>query len=317
MLRLIFQNIEQSFGPSLSPVSWLFYCGGLTLLGVVVLVPVWRVWMEYQIMRLGMERHWVMTCGRCGTRTIVSGRVCGQCEEDLGIPWIVRFWTASLGSWQGIIPRQARWGGHLLGSAVFLLLSVWVVAGTGALAPQGTLHRLFLGLGLVALAVFGWVGGRALRIGKHGALARVGDAFMALAAIGAMAVALFLADAARPSQEIPLARFETFANAAQIGARVLQLADREVGFEYLQLDQEHFGYHRVVPLGFSGSDRLPVEGSALTRWLVSHLRSHAASYTARGFTVRIRTERLRTEPGQAYEVVERAGQVIIRRVAAR
>src|SRR5207247_2525494 len=188
MLRLIFQNIEQSFGPSLSPVSWLFYCGGLTLLGVVVLVPIWRVWMEYQIMRLGMERHWLMACGPCGTRTLVSGRVCGQCEEDLGIPWIVRFWTASLGSWQGIIPRQVRWGGHLLGSAVFLLLSVWVVAGTGALAPQGTLHRLFLGLGLVALAVFGWVGGRALRIGKHGALARVGDAFMALAAVGAQAV---------------------------------------------------------------------------------------------------------------------------------
>jgi hypothetical protein len=317
MLRLIFQNIEQSFGPSFSPVSWLFYCGGLTLLGVVVVVPIWRVWMEYQIMRTGMERHWVMTCGRCGTRTIVSGRVCGQCEEDLGIPWIVRFWTISMGSREGTIPRQVRWGGHLLGSAAFLLLSIWVVAGIGALAPQGALHRLFLGLALVALAVFGWVGGRALRIGKHGILPRVGDAFMALGAIGAMAVALFLADAARPSQEIPLARFETFTNAVQVGPRVLQLSDGEIGFEYLQLNEEHFGYHRIVPLGFSGSDHLPVERSTLTRWLVSHLRAHAAGYTARGFTVRIRTERLRIEPGQSYEVVERAGQVLIRRVTNR
>jgi hypothetical protein len=317
MLRLIFQNIEQSFGPSLSPASWLFYCGGLTLLAVVVVVPIWRVWMEYQIMRTGMERHWVMTCGRCGTRTIVSSRVCGQCEEDLGIPWIVRFWTISMGSREGTIPRQVRWGGHLLGSAAFLLLSIWVVAGIGALAPQGALHRLFLGLALVALAVFGWVGGRALRIGKHGILPRVGDAFMALGAIGAMAVALFLADAARPSQEIPLARFETFTNAVQVGPRVLQLSDGEIGFEYLQLNEEHFGYHRIVPLGFSGSDRLPVERSTLTRWLVSHLRAHAAGYTARGFTVRIRTERLRIEPGQSYEVVERAGQVLIRRVTNR
>jgi hypothetical protein len=317
MLRLIFQNIEQSFGPSLSPASWLVYCVGLTLLGVVVLVPIWRVWMEYQIMRTGMERHWVMTCGRCGTQTIVSGRVCGQCEEDLGIPWLVRFWTIPMGSREGMIPRQVRWAGHLLGSVVFLLLSAWVVAGTEALAPQGALHRLFLGLALVALAVFGWVGGRALRIGKHGALARVGDALMGLAAIGAMAVALFLADAARPSKEIPLARFETFANAVQVGPRVLQLSDGEIGFEYLELDQKHFGYHRIVPLGFSGSDRLPVERSTLARWLVSHLRAHAAGYTARGFTVRIRTERLRIEPGHSYEVVERAGQVLIRRVTNR
>ncbi|MGH7167007.1 MAG: hypothetical protein ACREII_00595, partial [Nitrospiraceae bacterium] len=249
--------------------------------------------------------------------TIVSDRVCGQCEEDLGIPWIVRLWTAYTGSREGTIPRQVRWAGHLLGSAFFLLLSVWVVAGTGALGAQGTLHRLFLGLALVGLAVFGWVGGRALRIGNHGILARIGDAFMALTAIGAMAVALFLADAARPSQDIALARFETFANAAQIGPHVLQLSDGEIGFEYLELDQEHFGYHRIVPLGFSGSQRLPIQRSALTRWLVSHLRTHAAGYTARGFTVRVRTERLRIEPGQSYEVVERAGQVLIRRVTSR
>ncbi len=317
MLRLLFQNIEQSFGSSLSPVSLLVYCGGLTLLGVVVLVPVWRVWMEYATARIGMERHWVMTCGRCGTRTIVSGRLCGQCEEDLGIPWIVRLWTASTSSHGWTIPPHVRWAGHLLGSAVFLLLSVWVVAGIGALAPQGALHRLFLGLAIVGWAVFGWVGGRAVRIGKHGVLARARDALMALAAVGAMAVALFLADAARPSQDIALARFETFANAAQIGPRVLQLSEGEIGFEYLQLDQEHFGYHRIVPLGFYGGQRLPVERSALKRWLVSHLRAHAASYTARGFTVRIRTERLRIEPGQSYEVVERAGQVLIRRVTNR
>jgi len=317
MLRLIFQNIEQSFGASLAAFSWLLYCGGLVLVAVVVLAPVWRVWMESTISRLGMERHWVMTCGRCGTKTIVSSRVCGQCEEDLGIPWIVRLWTASTSGHNWTIPRYVRWAFHLLGSAVFLLLSVWVVVGAGALAPQGALHRLFVGLGLVGWGVFGWVGGRALRIGNQTVLARAGDALVALAAIGATAVALFLADAARPVQERPLARFETFANAAQIGTRTLQLPDGEIGFEYLQLDQEHSGYHRIVPLGFSGSQRLPVERSVLARWLVSHLRAHAAGYSSRGLTVRVRTERLRIEPGQSYEVVERAGQVLIRRAAFR
>src|SRR2546422_2549608 len=44
MLRLLFQNLEQTLGPGLSQVSLFFYFGGLTLLVFVVLVPVWRVW---------------------------------------------------------------------------------------------------------------------------------------------------------------------------------------------------------------------------------------------------------------------------------
>src|SRR2546426_10850026 len=42
MLRLLFQNLEQTLGPALSQVSLFFYFGGLTLLVFVVLVPVWR-----------------------------------------------------------------------------------------------------------------------------------------------------------------------------------------------------------------------------------------------------------------------------------
>jgi len=87
--------------------------------------------------------------------------------------------------------RRLKWGVHLLGSVAFLLLSVWIVTATGSLAPQGALHRLFLGLAFAALAVFGWLGGRALGIRRHGLLARAGDAVIALAAIGAMASLCF------------------------------------------------------------------------------------------------------------------------------
>lgn len=317
MLRLLFQNLEQTLGPSLSQVSLLVYCGGLTLLLVVILVPVWRVWMEYLTTRTGMERHWVMTCGRCGTRTTVTGRTCSHCEEDLGIPWTVRLWTASTRSGEGTSARRLRWGIHLFGSAAFLLLSIWVVTATGALAPQGALHRLFLGFAILALAVAGWLGGRVLRIGGQGVLARAGDAVMALAAIGVMAIALFLADAASSPKEIPLARFDTIANAARIGDRVLLLSEGEVGFEYLQLDQEHLGYHRIVSLAFTGGGRVPVQCGILSQWVTGHLRQHAAGYTARGFTVRVRNDRLRITPGKSYEVVEREGQVLIRNAGSR
>ena len=55
----------------------------------------------------------------------------------------------------------------------------------------------------------------------------------------------------------------------------------------------------------------------MKQWVISHLRKHAAGYTARGLTVRLRTDRLRITPGQSYEVVEREGQVLMRNVADR
>ena len=317
MLRLLFQSIEQSLGQSLSQISLLFYCGGLTLLVFVILVPVWRIRMQYLTTRTGMEQRWVMTCGHCGRQTLVSGRKCGTCGNDLGIPGMVRLWTAFTRKSEGAFVRRLKWGVHLLGSVAFLLLSVWIVTATGSLAPQGALHRLFLGLAFVALAVFGWLGGRALGIKRHGMLARAGDAMIALAAIGAMAVALFLADSARPQREISLARFDTSANAARIGEQVLLLPEGEIGVEYLQLDQENLGYHRIIPLALSGRERIAFQRNALKQWVISHLRKHATGLTARGLTVRLRTDRLRITPGQSYEVVEREGQVLMRNAANR
>jgi len=317
MLRLLFQNIEQSLGPSLVQVSSLLYWGGLALLLLVALAPVWRVWMESLTVRTGMEQRWLMTCPNCKKRTIVTGHRCGICKEVLGIPMVVRLWTLFTRRGKGPLIRQLRWVSHLLGSLVFLLLSVWIVTATGVLAPQGALHRLFLGLALVALAVAGWSGGRALRIGHQGLLTRVGDAAMALAAIGVMAVMLFLADAARPIEEIVLARFETIDNAARIGERVLPLPQGEIGFDYLQLDQEALGYHRVIALGFSASERVPFHRNLLKQRITTHLRKHAAGYTARGLTVRVRTDRLQITPGQSFEVVEREGHVLMRSAGSR
>src|SRR2546427_8329395 len=57
MLRLLFQNLEQTLGPALSQLSLFFYFGGLTLLVFVVLVPVWRGWVWAFEARSGAEHR--------------------------------------------------------------------------------------------------------------------------------------------------------------------------------------------------------------------------------------------------------------------
>lgn len=153
-----------------------------------------------------------------------------------------------------------------------------------------------------------------LRLDSRGMLSRVGDALMALAAIGAMAMALFLADAARPISETQLARFTTFQGVARIGEQLIPLAQGEVGFEYLQLDHELLGYHRVISVGFSSGERVLLPRNAIAKGIVNHLRQQAVGYTNRGLTVRLRTERILVSPGQSYEVIQREGQVLIRRI---
>src|SRR2546425_9479887 len=74
MLRLLFQNLEQTLGPALSQVSLFFYFGGLTLLVFVVLVPVWRGWVEGGGAGVGGGRGWGGSCPKCGGIKNVAGR---------------------------------------------------------------------------------------------------------------------------------------------------------------------------------------------------------------------------------------------------
>jgi hypothetical protein len=313
MLRLLFQSLEQSLGPALAPIALVIYWSGLMLLALVVLVPMYRLRMYYKTARLGMVQQWVVSCQNCDKLTLVSGRYCGFCDHDLNIPWTVRAWTSSSGWIESKAARLFMWISHGLGIVSFVALSAWLVSSSGALAPQGELHRFFVGLGLLAWAAVGRFGGRTIRIGRRGILARVGDALTALAAVGVLAMALFLADAARPTPVQILATFDTAGGKAQIGDQVLALSEGEIGFEYLQLDHELLGYHRIIPLAFKGNDRLPLPKHGMEQLVISHLRKYAGGYTRRGLTVRLRTDRLQTGPGQSYEVIQRDGQVLIRK----
>lgn len=312
MLRLFFQGIEQTLGPSLSTVAFLIYWGGMILLAVSLLAPLLRRWMEYTARHLGIEQHWIMPCPNCNRQTVVTASSCGFCDTDLEIPGSMKFWTGATKRRPSLRVRELRWGIQLFGNILFVLFAAWLVTALGALSPEGSLDKLFFGFGLFGLAGLGWFGGRAVRVTPSGILARARDGLGALAAIGILTLSWLLAGQASPVPETVLARFSAEHGAARIGNDHLPLPGGEIGFEYLQLDHEVLGYHEVISLAFLGQQRLPTSHCPLLRPLIGHLRANPDAYAARGLTVRLRADRRAVTPGRSYEVVRSRGQVLIR-----
>ncbi len=314
MLRRLIQGIEQTLGPTLSEVSFVIYWGGILLLALAVVVPFYRRLMEYAARRVGLTQHWVTTCRLCGKLGVIRGPYCGYCDETLEIPVLLSLWTGATRKPAGAQAERWMWWVHCLGSTLFLLLSLRVATSIDAFTAEGHLHRLFVGLALLAWAGLGRFAGRTLRLDQAGIMTRVRNGMMALAAIGLMALSAVLASQAGPVPESVLARFSTDGLSARIQDQRLALDRGQLGFEYLQLDHELFGYHGVIAVAFHGRERLPVSGWPLRGPVVNHLRHHAEAYTARGLVVRLRTDHVIVIPGHSYQVVQRRGQVHIRRV---
>ncbi|MGH7254183.1 MAG: hypothetical protein ACREI3_00270, partial [Nitrospirales bacterium] len=312
MLAVFLQSLEQSVGPSLVPLAQVVYGLGACFLLAILLTPLVRVWLDHATARTGLGRYWVMTCPACGRRTIVTALRCGHCENNLILPWPVRWWTAATRRPESRSLRRLRWSLHLAGGLMFLALSLWVLSRLNALHPQGTLHQLFLGALLLSWGALGWLVGRTLRLDRIGVVGRIRDGVLVLAAVGAFAVTAGLAEAAKPVPETRLASFTVDPGVARVEGRLVLLDKQEVGFEYLQVDHSLLSLHTVVPLAFLGKERLPLTDNPLQVWLIGHLRAHAESYAARGLRIRQRSDWHRVQPGQAYEIVDQDGQVLIR-----
>lgn len=316
MLRLFFTGIEQTLGPSLSGIAVLVYAAGLGVLAVAVFLPLYSRWMEYQAMGYGLAQVWIMTCAHCGRTTRAAGRHCGYCDQALDLPATLRLWSGAVRKRPSIRSQTTRWMAHLAGSILFLLLSGWLLLSVDVLNAQGSLDRLFLGFGLLAWAAVGWFTGRAARLAPMGVLGRVRDGAFAFASVGFVAVWLFLAEEAKPVPETLIATFTAKPTAIQVDDRLLQIPSGEVVFEYLQMDHELLGYHDIIPLAFVGRNRIPIAHSPVARAIIAHLRANPDDYAARGLTVRHRSDRHKVTSGYTYEVVERVGQLLIRRVSS-
>lgn len=309
MLSLLLQTIENSFGSGLAAIAGAAFWIGLAMVLYVIAAPVARVAIDISAANLGLARHWVMQCPTCKHTVVVSGSSCDRCGKPLGIPLPVRIRNFLSPEIEADWWRYIRWGWTLLGAGLFAVITVTALVTTGAWHPQTHVEKLLVGLALIAWAGLGWLLARVAGLNTGGPLARLRDAVFSLAMGAMLALLVVLADAARPASETVLARVTVQGQAAQVNGQHVPLVGYQFGFEYLQLDHSLAGYQQVIPLAVIGSSRVPLLEDGWRKDLADHLWSHASGYTARGLSVRLRTEQfLAPEPG-VYDVMLRGKEI--------
>jgi hypothetical protein len=313
MLATLLQAIEQGLGPSLSSAADIAFWGGMLMLAYVVLAPLMRVVVQTRAARFGIEREWIMSCPHCRKISVVAGSECEHCGRELDIPWIVRlhifFGNEGEASWL----RTTRWVYTFVGLSAFVVITVTVLSSTGTWSPQSNIEKLFVGLSLIAWAGLGWLLGRVLGIGTGGPISRVRDAIFSLALATVLIATTTLALAARPVPETIVASVKVEGQVAQLGTKAIALIGYQIGFEYLQVEHSFAGFRRITPLAIVGARRIELPLSDFESALTDLLWKHATGLTARGISVRKRTEQFVTSESGIYEIVLRGDEVSIRR----
>jgi hypothetical protein len=316
MLRSLFQAIEQFFGPSLDMVAMAVYWCGIVLLAHRVVSPLFRLRMEMVSTRLKLQESVVMECPYCHRETVVHDAQCAFCRKSLTLPLSVRAWHFVRLRRQPMWWRWTRWTYDSLGLAAFAALTIAGFLALRAWAPVGPMQRLFIGLALACWVAIGWLVSRVLNLNAGGPIARLRDAVFAFAVAGMLAVLLLFAAESKPVEEMILWRIPVGEGAiARIDNRALALPQGVIGFEYLQVDHERLGFHRVIPVAFLGSERLELPHSGIEKWFLDNLWKYGQGYSERGLSVRSRVEQFNVVPNQRYEVVERDKQVFLRPAA--
>jgi hypothetical protein len=246
---------------------------------------------------------------------VVTGPRCGYCDADLELPWIVKRLVAQPKRSGRAWWPQAQFTLRLSGNLLFLIGSIWTIVSLGALTPNGRLHQFFLGLCLLSWVGVGRSLARTLHPGPSPVIRRFAGAVVATAAVPALVVTLVFADGAQSRQESALAALTAGERTALIGEQVLAVPTGELRVEYLQVDHELLGYHRIIPVAVSGAERVPLQHGA-TGWLTDRLSRYADGQPRRGWTVRRRAGLLRLVPGEAYEIIQREGEVRVRRMGS-
>jgi hypothetical protein len=315
MLELLFQSLEQSFGPSLSRLSFVVYLAGLLVLVLSCSIPLYRLWRDFYAERVGLVRRWVITCEHCRKPTYVTGTHCAYCEADLRIPWTLRGIIPMWSERHGKLARHLKRASRLAGIVAFLVATALVVMALGVTEVQGSLPKLFVGFSLLAWTAFGRLAARAVSLEGGGCSGRFTEAIMAGVALVIFAGTALLADAARTQSEAHLVRLTTSDHTLRIGDHVaVAIPSGEVRFEYLQLDHKVLGYQRIIPLVFRVGGNVTHSDNDIEQWFAKQLLPYADGRSRRGLLIRLRTEHLRLAPGETYDLIHRGGQILLQPV---
>jgi hypothetical protein len=313
MLRSLFQSVEQWLGPSLGTVATIVYWLAIAMLAHRIVAPLLRLWMEMVTSKLKMEESVVMECPYCHRETVVHDSQCAFCRKSLELPLTIKVWHFIRLRRRPRWLRWARWSLEVLALAAFIVITLAGFSAGRAWAPAGALQQLFIGVAILCWVAIGWLTARVLSLREGGPIGRLRDAVFAFATLGAMALAIFLAAESRPAQEMVLWRINVGEGGiAQIEDKPLPLPQGMIGFEYLQVDHELLGYHRIIPVAFLGAERMPVRHGKIEKWFLDKLWTSAQGYSERGLSVRSRVEQYLVVPNKDFEVVERERQVFFR-----
>jgi hypothetical protein len=313
MLRSLFQAVEQFLGPSLDTAANTVYWLSIVLLAHRLLSPLLRLRMEWLSARLKLQDSVVMECPYCHRETVVHDGQCAFCRKSLELPMSVRVWHFMRLRRQPIWLHWIRWTWDSLGLAAFIALTIAGFIALHAWAPAGAMQKLFIGVALMCWVAISWLVGRVAHLGEGGPMARLRDTVFTCTLAGVLAAMLLLAAESRAPQELVLWHIPVGEGAiARIDNRALTLTQGVIGFEYLQVDHELLGYHRVIPLAFLGAERLELTHSVPEKWFLDTLWKRGQGYSEHGLSVRSRVEQFNVIPNQQYQLVERDKQVFFR-----
>jgi len=315
-MRSLFLFIEQSLGPSLATVSAVVYWAAIVLLAHRILAPILRLRMEIATARLRMEERMVMECPHCHRETVVADSQCAFCRQSLATPLDLRIWHFMRMWHQPMWFRWTRWSWDIIGLVIFIALTVVGFVGLRGWTSSGPLQQLFLGVAIFCWVAIGWLVARVLHVGREGPIARLRDLVFSFAIAWVLAVSVFFAVESTAVPETVMWRIPVGEGGiAKIEDKGLLLPQGMIGFEYLQVDHELIGFHRVIPIAFLGNERLEVTHGGTEKWLLDNLWKHMHGYSERGLSVRSRVEQFIVVPNREYEVVDRDKQVYFRPVA--
>lgn len=306
MLRVIFEVVEKTLGPSLDSTASLLWGLGLAAVALQVLAPFARIAVEAWRWRAGLTPAWLIDCSACAAHVPVDEK-CVKCGAALKVPTLAKLFA------RPIAPRPAvqrvGWALALLGTMCFLAAAMSLVS---TLAPTSALERLFSGAALIVFAGAGNFLARAFGPRGGGPIARLRELFFAWGALVLLAGFYFLAQNVHAPPERVLAHLSASAGAADLDGAKLQLSGPEIGLELQLVDG--LGMSKVLPLAWVGATRSPIELDTTDTWLRDNTWKHASTLRDAGVSVKRRTETFPLSPGDKYEVVLREKDVVLKPV---
>lgn len=312
MLRLLFDSLQSLLGSSLGTVSLWLYAAAAAALALAWLLPPVRLVLGRLRARAGAEEGLFLRCPRCATANLPGDPQCLSCGRPLHLPFFLRARARLEAAKRHPWVRRTRLAGTTVALLAFYALTLTVVLTVDFGAPGSDLRRLVAAGTVLAMLGATHLFRAAFSLDGRGILPKLSQAVLGLGLLGATLTGVFLSTATAPAAPLSLGELRLDGRMVRFNDLTVAVPDDSVTLEYLQLDHDLLGYHQIVLLALSGSERREVSHGPIVRRLFTHLVRHTDWYDRRGLEVRLRADRRALAPGTTYRVLNQGRQLAIR-----